>query len=323
MKKYDWSEERKKALPSVEKTETVSGEAEAPAPETVPGENPSKPQSNFKEKFSKFALLFGRIAIFVCPAFSVANTLIQYFRPFPVQPSVVKPAPNVPAVRIGGTKMTLPLSKARELNMAFTALAHRKSNEMFQFSSLPRLQENDLNIVSGQELLKVLEQKGFRGSESTFTIAPGTFHISDAAGKSENMSLKGMFSEKITYKVYRASQYIAKIKVFASAALILTDANGHVRYIRCNVSREAQKLVDVKAQLMPKSLEKELQKQEAGTIAEKEDIIFDPALVLQKGKVCLAWKVILTMPGNKKVCLIVDQTNKKVVFRCDMKFSES
>jgi hypothetical protein len=79
----------------------------------------------------------------------------------------------------------------------------------------------------------------------------------------------------------------------------------------------------VKAQLMPKSLERELQKQEEGAITGKEDIIFDPALVLQKGKVCLAWKVILTLPGNKKICLVVDQTNKKVVFRYDMKFSES
>ena len=312
MKKYNWCEERKKALPPAEKQQ--------PAPE----ENASAPQGKPKGRFSKFALLAGRIAIFVCPAFSVANTLIQYFRPFPViQQPTKPPVPPKPVVRIGGTQMTLPPAKAQELSAAFRTLVVRKENDKNLFSSAAALQTSDLKIKSSEDLRKMLGQGAFHGTEKAFTVEPEFFRIAPADKKSAEMSIGGMIPKKITYKVYQASQYIAKVKVFASAALILTDAEGNIRFIRCNFSKEAEKLLNVKAQLMPSSLEKELQKQAAGKITSKEDVIFDPALVLQKGKLCLAWKVILTLPGDKKVCLIVDQTNKKVVFRYEMKQAES
>lgn len=325
MKKYNWCEERKKALPPAEKQQPAPEETASPVQESVPEENTSAPQGKPKGRFSKFALLAGRIAIFVCPAFSVANTLIQYFRPFPViQSGSTKIDPKLtPVVRIGGTQMTLPPAKAQELSAAFRTLVVRKENDRNLFSSAAALQTSDLKIKSSEDLRKMLGQESFHGTEKAFTVEPKYFCIAPTYKKFAEMSIGGMIPQKITYKVYQASQYIAKVKVFASAALILTDAEGNIRFIRCNFSKEAEKLLNVKAQLMPSSLEKELQKQAAGKITSKEDVIFDPALVLQKGKLCLAWKVILTLPGDKKVCLIVDQTNKKVVFRYEMKQAES
>ena len=335
MKKYDWSEERKKSLPLEKIPEAVLSE---PVRDEVPEQKQVEPEKKktgrFKGKFSKIAILTGRIIFFVCPAFSVTNTLLQYWRPNPVAATAVKVEAKSIPIPVEKIKMTVPVESVKQLNMAFSAIIQEKKsdplhadlatvngvgkNDVELLIDVNQLKNNNFRIKSKEELHRFLKrEEDIRVTESTFSVDKAYYDV-------DNVSpVPGRADSKVKSKVYHVIQYIAGIKVFASAAFVYTDQDGNVRYIKCKFSRTSKKQLQVKAQLMPKSLQQQIQKAETAKVTQTESVIFDPALVLQKGKVCIAWKIILKLANNKKICLIIDQTNRKVVFKYDMKPSES
>lgn len=318
MNKRDWYEERKAVLPS--KKQSAQEENSEENMQDNDAEKASSQTS--KGKLGKIAVLAGRIMIFLCPALSTANTLFLSCSRQNVAPAAAtapakiasKPLPNISSSKLN----LLSTQQISELDMAFSTVVKNaiinpfiaseqvafngiSSQNMEQFVNVELMNNENFKLNSLDSVRKFLK------NDSTAEVTSSDFTAPD---------------EKEKGKAYYSTQSVSGIKVFASAAIVHTDKNGKIRYVKCNFSRAAKKLITSKAKLLPESIKKQIENAEAGKVTEADSVIYDPELILQKGKICLAWKIVLKFSNGKKAGILVDQSNGKVVFRYDYKTSK-